>query len=217
MFVKEELIDLLKFRPMDFEFFLNQINIGDASKEQVRTILAETKRIPAALGSYHGTYEGGLYDHTLLVTNFVFQIHENADILNTYVDRLREEHVDLSENYNEIGLPKAIQTAIYHDFGKVSFYGFKLNLQSRKIYTNKVQRQAVSLEINEKFNYGGYDFHVDECIAVLKRYNLPFDDEMYKAIIFHHGKWAKYTPFKPTKLSELIDVADMISSHTYGI
>ncbi len=215
--MKEELIDLLKFKPMDFEFFLNQINIGDASKEQIRNILAETKRLPAALGPYHGTYEGGLYDHILLVTNFVFQIRENADILNTYIDRLREEHVDLSENYNEIDLAKAIQTAIYHDFGKVPYYGFKLNLQSRKIYTNKVQRQVVSLEINEKFNYEGYDVHIDECIAVLKRYNLPFDDEMYQAIIFHHGKWAKYTPFKPTKLSELIHVADMISSRIYGI
>ena len=137
MFVKEELIELLKFKPMDFEFFLNQINIEDASKEQIRTILAETKRVPAALGPYHGTYEGGLYDHTLLVTNFVFQIHENADILKTYEDRLREEQVDLSENYNEIDLPKAIQTAIYHDFGKVSFYGFKLNLQSRSLNENK--------------------------------------------------------------------------------
>ena len=148
--MKEDLIDLFKFKPMNFEFFLNQINIGDVSKKQIRNILAETKRIPAALGPYHGTYEGGLYDHILLVTNFVFQIRENADILNIYVDRLREEHVNLSENYNEIDLPKALQTAIYHDFGKVSKYGFKLNLQSRKIYTNKVQRQAVSLEINEK-------------------------------------------------------------------
>ena len=112
---------------------------------------------------------------------------------------------------------KAIQTAIYHDFGKVPFYTFKLDLQYRKIYTNKVQRQEASLEIIEKFNYVGYDSHVDECIAVLKRYNLPFDDEMYQAIIFHHGKWAKYKPFEPTKLSELIHVADMITSHVYDI
>jgi len=58
---------------------------------------------------------------------------------------------------------------------------------------------------------------VDECIAVLKRYNLLFDDEIYRAIIFHHGKWAKYKPFDPTKLSELIHVADMIASCVYGI
>ena len=217
LFVKEELIELLKIIPMDFEFFLNQINIEDASKEQIRNILDEAKRIPAALGGYHGNYEGGLYDHILLVTNFVFQIHKNSDFLKIYVNRLREEQVEISENYNKINLPKAIQTAIYHDFGKIPYYTFRLNLPNRKIYTNKIERQAVSLEINEKFNYGGYDIHVDECIAVLKRYSLPFDDEIYQAIIFHHGKWAKYTPFKPTKLSELIHVADMIASHIYGI
>ena len=217
LFIKEELIDVLNFKPIGFEFFLNQINIVDASKEQIRKILAEAKRVPAALGGYHGDYEGGLYDHILLVTNLVFQIRKNADFLKKYVNWLREEHIDISENYNEIDLPKAIQTAIYHDFGKVPYYTFKLNLQYRKIYTNKVQRQEVSLEIIEKFNYVGDGPHVDECIAVLKRYNLPFDDEMYQAIIFHHGRWAKYKPFEPTKLSELIHVADMIASQVYKI
>ncbi len=59
-------------------------------------------------------------------------------------------------------------------------------IQYRKIYTNKIQRQEVSLEIIDKFSYVGNDPHVDERIAVLKRYNLPFDDEMYQAIILHH-------------------------------
>ncbi len=134
-----------------------------------------------------------------------------------YVDSLKEEHVDMSENYDEISTPKAIQAAIYHDFGKIPYYSFRLKLPSRKIYTRKVQRQVVSSEIKKKFNYEGHDPHVDECIAVLKTYRLSFDDEIYKAIIFHHGKWAKYTPFEPTKLSELIHIADMIASHIYGI
>lgn len=216
-FIKEDLIDFLNFKPLGFEFFLNQINIGDASKEQIRNILAEAKRIPAALGGYHGDYEGGLYDHILLVTNLVYQICKNSYFLKKYINWLREEHIDISENYNEIDLPKVILTAIYHDFGKVPYYAFKLDLQYHKIYTTKVQRQEASLEITEKFNYVGYDSHVDECIAVLKLYNLPFDDEMYQAIIFHHGKWSKYKPFEPTKLSELIHVADMITSHVYGI
>ena len=217
LFIKEDLIDFLKFKPMSFDFFLNQINIGDASKEQIRNILAEAKRIPAALGGYHGDYEGGLYDHILLVTNLVYQICKDSDFLKKYVNWLREKHIDISEKYNEIDLPKVILTTIYHDFGKVPYYAFKLELQYRKIYTTKVQRQEASLEITEKFNYVGYDSHVDECIAVLKRYNLPFDDEMYQAIIFHHGKWSRYKPFEPTKLSELIHVADMITSHVYGI
>jgi len=217
LFIKEDLVDHLNFKPMSFEFFLNQVNLGDAPKEQIRIILAEAKRVPAALRGYHGDYEGGLYDHILLVTNLVFQIRKNADFLKKYVNWSREKHVDISENYNEIDLPKALQTAIYHDFGKVPYYTFKLGLQNCKIYTNRVQKQEASLEITEKFNYVGYAPHVDECIAVLKRYNLPFDDEILQAIIFHHGRWSKYKPFTPTKLSELIHVADMIASHKYEI
>ena len=216
-FIKEDLIESLNFKPTGIEFFLKLINIGEPSKEQIRIILVEAKMIPAALGGYHGDYEGGLYDHILLVTNIVFQICKNPNFLKNYLTWLKEKQVDVSENYNEIDLPKAIQTAIYHDFGKVPYYAFKLDLQYRKIYTNKVQRQEVSLEITEKFRYRGDDSHVDECIAVLKRYNLPFDDEIVQAIIFHHGKWSRYKPFKPSKLSELIHVADMIASHVYEI
>ncbi|GAH36322.1 unnamed protein product, partial [marine sediment metagenome] len=141
LFIKEDLIDLLNFKPMSFEFFLNQVNLGDAPKEQIRNILAEAKRVLAALRGYHGDYEGGLYDHILLVTNLVFQICKNADFLKKYVNWSREEHIDISENYNEIDLPKAIQTAIYHDFGKVPYYTFKLDLPYRKIFTNRVQKQ----------------------------------------------------------------------------
>jgi hypothetical protein len=54
LFIKEDLIDRLSFKPMSFEFFLNQVNIGNNSKEQIRDILAEAKRVPAALGGYHG-------------------------------------------------------------------------------------------------------------------------------------------------------------------
>ena len=217
LFIKEELIDILNFKPMNFDFFLKQINIGDASEEQIRYILTEAKMIPAALGGYHGNYEGGLYDHILLVTNIVYQIYKNSNFLKKYMNWISEKDIDVSENYKEIELPKAIQTAIYHDFGKVPYYTFKLDLQYRKIYTNRDQRQEVSLEIAGKFNYIGYDPHVDECIAVLKCYNLPFDNEIFQAIIFHHGKWSKYKPFKPNKLSELIHVADMITSQIYGI
>ena len=217
VFIKKELINELNFNPKGFEFFLNQINIEEDSKEQIRVILGESKRIPAALGGYHGAYKGGLFDHILLVTNLVYQICSNADFLKTHLNWLKKEQIEISENYDEIDSSKAIQTAIYHDFGKVPYYTFKLNIQNRKIYTKRVHRQEVSLEINEKFNYVGYDSHVDECIAVLKQYNLPFDDEIYKAIIFHHGPWAKYNPFEPTKLSQLIHAADMLSSHLYKI
>ena len=216
-FIKKDLIESLNFTPAGFEFFLKQINIGEVSKEQIKDVLTEAKRVPAALRGYHGDYIGGLYDHILLVTNLVYQICKNPDILQNHLKMLTESKVEVSENYNEIDSLKAIQTAIYHDFGKVPYYALKLGLQDRKIYTTRVQMKEVSLEITKKFGYKGVDLHIDECIVVLKRYNLPFDDEIEHAIIFHHGKWSRYEPFEPNKLGELIHVADMIASREYNI
>ena len=217
LFIKENLYDILEFRPRNFNFFLDKINLSKVYKEQIKLILAEAKKVPAALGGFHGSYDGGLYDHILLVTNIVFQIHKSADFLKKYVNRLKEEHVEISERYDDVNLHKAIQTAIYHDFGKIPYYFFKLDLQPRRIVTSRIQKKEVSFEITKKFNLMGTDPHVDECIAVLKTYNLPFDDDIYQGIIFHHGKWSYYKPFTPTKLSELIHIADMISSRIYGI
>lgn len=216
-FINKALVGDLNCEPVDFEFFLKLLNMGDVSKDQIRIILAEAKKMPAALGGYHGDYDGGLYDHILLVTNIVFQICNNINFLKEHRDWIRKEQIKTSENYNEIDTAKAIQTAIYHDFGKIPYYAFKLGLQNRRIYTNKAQIRQASFDIAEKFNYVGKDLHVDECIAVLKRYNLPFDDEMLQAIIFHHGKWSRYKPYEPTKLSELIHLADMIASRVYEI
>ncbi|MFW9878491.1 MAG: HD domain-containing protein [Candidatus Thorarchaeota archaeon] len=217
LFIKRDLYDLLRFLPKNFDFFLDMLNLKDEYKKQIRFILAEAKNLPAALGGYHGSYEGGLYDHTLLVTNFVYKIHRNVDFLIEYVNRLKKEHVDISGYYDDLNLQKAIQTAIYHDFGKIPYYFLKLDLHPRKIVTNSLQKNDISFEITKKFNLMGNDPHVDECIAVLKKYNLPFDDDIYQGIIFHHGKWSNYKPFTPTKLSELIHIADMISSNIYGI
>lgn len=217
VFIKKDITDNLEFTPKNFEYFVGQIPLKDSPKNQIWKILEESKRLPAALRGYHGPYGGGLFDHTLLVTNFVYQIRDNPKILENYIDWLEEKRVDVSDNYNDLDLPKAIQTAIYHDFGKVPYYGFKKKLKIRRIYTNIAQRQEASREIKKKWKYRGNDSHVDECIAVLKRYYLPFDDEICQAIIFHHGKWSKYKPFEPTKLSELIHVADMIASQFYKI
>lgn len=217
IFINEELDKVLDFELMDFEFFLNLTNLTDSSKDIIRLILMETKRVPAALKGYHGDYEGGLFDHILLVTNLVFQICEDEKVLSKYRSELQKKGVAISENYSDIDLPQALLSAIYHDFGKVPYYSFKLDLTSRVISTTKYQREEVSIEITDKFHFKGYDSHVDECISVLKNYRLPFNDEIYKAIIFHHGKWSYYKPFKPTKLSELIHIADMIASQIYFI
>ncbi len=133
VFIKKDITDNLEFTPKNFEYFVGQIPLKDSPKNQIWKILEESKRLPAALRGYHGPYVGGLFDHTLLVTNFVYQIRDNPKILENYIDWLEEKRVDVSDNYNDLDLPKAIQTAIYHDFGKVPYYGFKKKLKIRRI------------------------------------------------------------------------------------
>ena len=217
LFIKENLTDNLEFKPLDINYFVDKIKFGEEYKEQIKFILSEAKKIPAALGGYHGSYNGGLYDHILLVINLVFQILKNTHFLNKYIYRLKAENVKISESYTDVNLHKAIQTAIYHDFGKIPYYFSKLDLHPRRIVISGIQKKEVSTEITKKFNLMGSDSHVDECIAVLKTYNLPFDDDVFQGIIFHHGKWSYYKPFTPTKLSELVHIADMIASHIYEI
>ncbi len=58
-----------------------------------------------------------------------------------------------------------------------------------------------------------------EALAVLKRniQVLFFDDEMYQAIIFHHGQWSKYYPIDMNELATLVHRADMIASQTHFV
>ncbi|TFF94346.1 MAG: hypothetical protein EU543_01475, partial [Promethearchaeota archaeon] len=63
-FINKSISENIGFPGNDVGFFLDNINIEEESKEKIRKILEETKRLPAALGGYHGGYIGGLYDHS---------------------------------------------------------------------------------------------------------------------------------------------------------
>ncbi|MFO7796770.1 MAG: hypothetical protein ACQERB_11580 [Promethearchaeati archaeon] len=216
-FINKSISENIGFTVSGVGFFLDNINIEEESKEKIRKILEETKRLPAALRGYHGGYIGGLYDHSLLVTNFAYQIWNLPSFLEGFLPFLRNQGVKISSGYHKMNLSKILQTALSHDFGKIPYYGYKRNLQNRRINTTRSLVETVSSEIKEKFDLYGKDSHVDQCIAVLKKYHLPFDDEISLGIIFHHGRWAKYRPFRSNKLSELIHIADMIASHYYKI
>jgi HD superfamily phosphohydrolase YqeK len=151
------------------------------------------------LRGFHGGYEGGLFDHILLVTNY------------TYI-------MGKSEDFN-VDIKKAVLTAIYHDFGKISYYSFKRKNITSRIAVSRKELDIVHEDISKKFNYEGRDYHVEEAVAVIKNQSplLFFDDEMYKAIIFHHGQWSKYYPIDMSELATLIHTADMIASQTHFV
>jgi hypothetical protein len=77
------------------------------------------------------------------------------------------------------------------------------------------------MELMSRFNLRGKDSHVDNGIAVIHKYisdyDILFDDEMWLAIIFHHGGWAKYTPNRINALGSLLHSADMMASQVLKI
>ncbi|MFX1380255.1 MAG: HD domain-containing protein [Promethearchaeota archaeon] len=198
-FINKDLKNQLDFDYKGFDYFFDISELEEDARECLKEILMEAKRLPAALRGFHGGYEGGLFDHILLVTNYTFILGK-------------------SKEYN-VDIKKAVLTAIYHDFGKISYYSYKRKNITSKIAVDREELDLINGDIIRKFNYEGRDYHVEEALAVLKNNSsvLFFDDEMYKAIIFHHGQWSKYYPIEMNDLAFLIHAADMIASQTHYI
>jgi len=217
IFCNKYIQNKLAFKCQSAEFFLDLLSLEEKTAENIKLMLKESEKLPAALGGYHGNYRGGLFDHILLVTNISYLLHKHPDILSEYHEFLDQYRVPYSNNYTDLDLKQVVKSCLLHDMGKVSYYSFRKRLQVRKIYSSKHEKDAINHQIKEKFGFDGKDLHVDETLAVLKRYGIAIDKEIYRAIIFHHGRWSKYKPFKPNKLGEFLHISDMIASHLYKI
>ncbi len=198
-FINKDLKNQLDFDYKGFDFFFDLSELNESARKVVKEILIEARKLPAALRGFHGGYEGGLFDHILLVTNYAYKLSN-------------------SKSY-QIDVKKAVLTAIYHDFGKISYYSYKKKDITSKITVACEELDKVHDEIVRKFNYEGRHYHIEEAIAVLKKNDdvLFYDDEMYKAIIFHHGQWSKYYPIDMNELANLVHKADMIASQTHFV
>ncbi|MFX1365509.1 MAG: HD domain-containing protein [Promethearchaeota archaeon] len=198
-FVNGDLKNQLEFDYKGFDFFFDLVDLEDSKRDLLEEILIEAKKLPAALRGIHGGYTGGLFDHILLVTNYSYNLCKSKEY--------------------DVNIKKAVLTAIYHDFGKISYYSFKRKNFISKFEVNREELEIIHEEVKRKFNFEGRDYHVEETVAVIKRKGqiLYFDDEMYQAIIFHHGKWSKYLPIEMNNLGTLIHKADMIASQTHYI
>ncbi|MFX1390729.1 MAG: HD domain-containing protein [Promethearchaeota archaeon] len=198
-FVNPGILNQLDIDYKGFEYFFDLLQLEDSTRECLREIIRESKKLPAALGGFHGAYEGGLFDHILLVTNYAYKLSKSKD-------------------YN-VDIKKAVLTAIYHDFGKISYYSFKSKQIESKFVVKREELDLINEEIVKRFQYVGRDYHVEEALAVLKNYRhfLFYDDEICQAIIFHHGEWSKYYPIEMNELAKVVHKADMIASQTYFI
>lgn len=191
-FISQKIEGCLNFEHHGFTFFFDHLKLDALTRETLNQILLEAKQYPASLGGQHGGYIGGLFDHILLVTNYAYYLHHTM--------------------HGQTNLKQLLLTAIYHDFGKISYYGYKKSIPDRYVRVSRLQARDVRQEIFSKFRYKGKDPHVEEAIAVVKKFHLPIDREMERGIIFHHGSWSRYYPNDMNKVASVVHIADMMAS-----
>lgn len=195
-FVKEDLINNLTINTKNLDQLLDMIILEQYERQILDYLFNIMKRLPASITGYHGPYDGGLYDHVLLVANFSLKF---AEIINS-----------------NISIDNMLKAALYHDFGKVVSYCPKRDIEL-KYYITKTDLTRINSYINTKYDLKGYDKHIDQCIALIRKARLKINREIELGIIFHHGGWSRYKPHNTKGLPALLHSADMLASQVLGV
>ncbi|MGV9174210.1 MAG: HD domain-containing protein [Promethearchaeia archaeon] len=196
-FISSTIEKSLNFKCLGFEEFFDILDLEQIVREKLKLILLEAKQYPGALEGHHGNYRGGLFDHILLVTNYAYHLQKTL--------------------HNKADLYKVILTAIYHDFGKISYYGFLNNNSECQVPVSKMAIRNINTVLRKKYHYSGKDPHIEGAIAVVRKFNLPIDREIERGIIFHHGSWSRYTPNDMNRIGTIVHVADMMAAQVLYI
>lgn len=175
---------------------LNIIVLKQSERETLEYLFNIMKKLPASITGYHGAYDGGLYDHVLLVANLSLNLTE---IINC-----------------KIPTDNVLKTSLYHDFGKIVSYCPKRDIELRFPIT-KSDLTKINFYLKTKFALRGYDKHIDQCLAIIQKARLNINREIELGIIFHHGGWSRYKPHKTKGLPALLHSADMLASQVLGV
>lgn len=202
-FIDENIEDKLFFDTYDLDEYMNEIKIDKDEEKRVRYLFKMMKKLPASMRNFHGTYEGGLYDHVLLVTNLLTNFGTSIN------DKIMK-----SEDFR-INLIKA---GLYHDLGKIDDYTIKGKWEMDFEY--RVSERDLSLArfyAQKDFKMKGKDTHVEKCFVILRNAKITVNPEIEFGIAFHHGGWSKYFPKRSSPLSSLLHSADLIAAQYFRI
>jgi len=196
IFVKEGLIEKLTISTKNLDQLLDMIILEQSERQTLEYLFNIMKGLPASIIGYHGAYDGGLYDHVLLVANFSLKFTEM-----------------ISAN---ISIDNVLKAALYHDFGKVVSYCPKRDIEL-KYYITNTDLTRINSYVNNKYDLKGYDKHVNQCLALIQKARLKINREIELGIIFHHGGWSRYKPHNTKGLPALLHSADMLASQVLGV
>ena len=181
----------------DFLNFCNELIHRDGIQEFLAWLEKSDFFIAPASTKYHGSYAGGLCEHSL-------------NVYRCLVSSL-ERHPEINVSDETVAI-----SALFHDICKVNFYklGTK-NVKDKE--TGRCVEKSV-YEIDEKFPCGE---HADKSIIILQSYMKLLPDELF-AIRAHMGAWDSATRggsqfvskiFDSNKFAVLLHLADMEATY----
>lgn len=158
---------------MQRDQFLNifDTRIGDREgKETLRDWLTSEDCdffIAPASAKYHGSYAGGLCEHSLDVYRMAVRLES------LYQEEIRTKYLVLNRPYDRDAFMESLTIAsLFHDLCKVNFY---------KVRTGG---RSVSYAVEEQLPFGG---HGSKSVYILSKYLKDIRDEEAIAINCHMG------------------------------
>lgn len=146
---------------------------------------SDFERAPAST-KYHGAYEGGLVDHSLMVYDIL------SSLVNIYSVFKNGDISDIAESVDEM-LESVKIVALLHDISKVNFY--EVTYQNKKVYDPSGSKwdengrydwhsiKTFKVREDESFVIGNHE----ETSEFIARQFIPLRMSESAAIMHHHG------------------------------
>lgn len=148
-------------------------------------------KVAPASTKFHGSYEGGLLEHSLNVYNECLKQHKLIELFNIQSDTL-------------------IITALLHDICKTNFY----QMEMRNVKENGQWVQKEVYTVNDLFPIG----HAEKSIIIAQQF-IQLSDVEIAMIRGHMGGWVSDQYFNPSQLYDkypealILQIADMTATY----
>lgn len=175
---------------------------------------------------YHGNWEGGLLQHTVLVTSWARAIDsvlrtgaspgKSGPVISSFFGSLSVDDIDFSTD-------DVVVVSLLHDVGKVHQYRAGVRsawIQNREAPKVQWVNECGLLSFIGETYPGLFtqDMHVIQSFFTAHTLGYTFTRKQFVALMYHHGGWSDRgnRGTRENPLSYLVHAADIIASQVCG-